>query len=201
MNSDKEYKAIVAGVSAGGMKALKILLTDLPASFSLPIIIVQHVSPESGNTWITILDKTCKLKIKEADEKEKIEKGTVYIAPPNYHLLIEKDNSFSLSVDKRVSYARPSIDVLFETAAIAYKNELIGVILTGANRDGTNGLKAIKEMGGLTIVQDPQTADAREMPASAIREVQVDYILPLEGLKEVLIKLAINKSSPDEKSN
>jgi len=201
LNSDKEYKAIVAGVSAGGMKALKILLTDLPASFSLPIIIVQHVSPESGNTWITILDKTCKLKIKEADEKEKIEKGTVYIAPPNYHLLIEKDNSFSLSVDKRVSYARPSIDVLFETAAIAYKNELIGVILTGANRDGTNGLKAIKEMGGLTIVQDPQTADAREMPASAIREVQVDYILPLEGLKEVLIKLAINKSSPDEKSN
>lgn len=199
MSSYRENKAIVIGVSAGGMKALKILLTDLPADFSLPIIIVQHVSPDSTGLWITLLDAACKLKIKEADEKEKIERGFVYAAPPNYHLLIERDYSFSLSTDKRVNYARPSIDVLFETAADVYGSGLIGVVLTGANNDGANGLKKIKEMGGIAIVQDPETAESPYMPTSAINATQVDYILPLEDIKEVLIELASNKTSHYEK--
>jgi len=180
----------VIGVSAGGMNALRVLLPALPESFALPVVIVQHLGPESGNLWISILDKACKLKIKEADEKEKIEKGTVYIAPANYHLLVEKDHTLSLSVDKRVSYARPSIDVLFDSAAQVYGSGLIGVVLTGANHDGTNGLKKVKDAGGLSIVQDPDTAESSYMPSSAMMKVQVDYVVPLEHLGELLIKLS-----------
>jgi two-component system chemotaxis response regulator CheB len=195
-SSSKKYKAVVIGVSAGGMKALKILLKDLPQDFQLPIIIVQHISPDSDSIWISLLEKNGSIKMKEADEKEKIENGVVYFAPPNYHLLIERDYTFSLSADKRVNFARPSVDILFESAANAYGSELIGMILTGANNDGASGLKKIKDMGGLTIVQDPTSAEARFMPEAAIEEVQtVDYILPLEKIKTVLIKLAKNNVS------
>jgi two-component system chemotaxis response regulator CheB len=137
---------------------------------------------------IEILNDKSNITIKEADEKEKIEKRTVYIAPPNYHLMIERNKTFSLSIDELVNYARPSIDVLFESAANAYKNKLIGVILTGSNSDGTAGLKKIKEYGGLTIVQDPKTAESAYMPASAIAAIKPDYILSLEDIINLLIK-------------
>jgi len=192
------YEAIVIGTSSGGMNALKFLFSVLPVDFSLPIIIVQHIGPRSDSQWIDLLNTNSKLSIKEADEKEKIENGKVYIAPPNYHLLIEKDKTFSLTIDERVNYSRPSIDVLFESAAEAYKNKLIGVILTGSNNDGTNGLKRIKEYGGLTIVQDPATAESSYMPASAIAVVQIDYILTLEDIMKLLIKIDAQKNSPYE---
>ena len=182
------YEAIVIGVSSGGMNALKVLFSLLPKEFNTPIIIVQHIGSQSENLWIRLLNDKSNLPIKEADEKENIEHGKVYIAPPNYHLLIERNKTFSLTVDERVNYARPSIDVLFESAAEAYKNKLIGVILTGSNNDGTNGLKRIKEYGGLTIVQDPTTAESNYMPASAIAAMQVDYILSLEDIITLLIK-------------
>jgi len=187
------YEAIVIGTSSGGINALKFLFSALPIDFSIPIIIVQHISPRSDNQWIKLLNINSKLYLKEADEKEKIEHGKVYIAPPNYHLLIERDKTFSLTIDERVNYARPSIDVLFESAAEAYKNKLIGVILTGSNNDGTNGLKRIKEYGGLTIVQDPATAESSYMPASAIAVVQMDYILTLENIIKLLIKIDAQK--------
>lgn len=161
----------------------------LPKEFNIPIIIVQHISANSENLWIRLLNDKSNLEIKEADEKEKIEHGKIYIAPPNYHLLVEKNKTFSLSIDERVNFARPSIDVLFESAAEAYNNKLIGVILTGSNNDGTKGLKLIKEYGGLTIAQDPSTAESSFMPASAIAAMQVDYILSLEGIINLLIKL------------
>ncbi|HLG40410.1 MAG TPA: chemotaxis protein CheB [Chitinophagaceae bacterium] len=189
MNAEQRYEAIVIGVSSGGMNALKMFLSSLNKGFDIPIIIVQHTSPHSDSAWITLLNKGNCLKIKEADEKERIEDRTIYIAPPNYHLLVEKDRTFSLSVDERVNYARPSIDVLFETAADAYKDGLIGVILTGSNSDGTNGLKRIKEKGGLTIVQDPITAESRYMPDSAIAAMQVDHILSLENIAGLLSKI------------
>ena len=113
------YKAIVIGVSSGGMNAMKILFSSLPVGFSIPIVMVQHISPRSDNKWIALLNDKSNLTIKEADEKEKIESGNVYIAPPNYHLLIERDKTFSLTIDERVNFARPSIDVLFESAAEA----------------------------------------------------------------------------------
>ncbi|HTA83808.1 MAG TPA: chemotaxis protein CheB [Bacteroidia bacterium] len=183
------YEAIVIGVSSGGMNAMKVIFSILPRSFITPIIIVQHIGANSTNQWIGLLNDTTTLSIKEADEKEKIENGKVYIAPPNYHLLIEKDKTFSLTIGERVSYARPSIDVLFESAAEAYQNKLIGVILTGSNSDGTKGMKRIKECGGLAIIQDPKTAESSYMPASAISAIQPDYILPLKDLSELLVEL------------
>ncbi|HEY8688551.1 MAG TPA: chemotaxis protein CheB [Chitinophagaceae bacterium] len=183
------YEAIVIGVSSGGMNAMKILFSLLPAGFSLPIVIVQHISPRSDNQWIKLLNDKSKLHIKEADEKEKIEPGNIYIAPPNYHLMIERDKTFSLTIDERVNFARPSIDVLFESAAEAYNNKLIGVVLTGSNNDGTKGIKRIKECGGLAIIQNPETAESSYMPASAIAAIKPDYILSLEDITELLIKI------------
>jgi len=188
-----KYEAIVIGVSSGGMNALKFLFTALPVDFGIPIIIVQHISPRSDNQWIKLLNNNSNLSIKEADEKEEIEHGKVYIAPPNYHLMIERNKTFSLTIDERVNYSRPSIDVLFESAAEVYKNKLIGVILTGSNNDGTNGLKRIKDYGGLTIVQDPATAESAYMPASAIAVVQMDYILTLENIIKLLINIDAQK--------
>lgn len=187
------YEAIVIGLSSGGMNAMKILFSLLPAEFSLPIVIVQHIGPRSDNLWIKFLNEKSNLYLKEADEKEKIEPGTVYIAPPNYHLLIERDKTFSLTIDERVNFARPSIDVLFESAADAYKNKLIGVVLTGSNNDGTKGVKRIKEYGGLVIIQNPETAESGYMPASAIAAIKPDYILSLEDIPELLINLTNKK--------
>jgi len=184
-----QYEAIVIGVSAGGMNALKFIFSVLPYEFSIPIIIVQHVSARSDNEWIKLLNDKSNLTIKEADEKEKIVSGNVYIAPANYHLMIENDKTFSLTIDEYVNFARPSIDVLFESAAEAYKDKLIGIVLTGSNNDGTKGIKQIMECGGLAIIQDPKTAESSTMPASAIAVIQPDYILSLEKIVQLLIKL------------
>lgn len=185
-----QYEAIVIGVSSGGLNALKFIFSALPADFNMPIIIVQHISARSDNQWIKLLNDKSNLNIKEADEKEIIEKGNVYMAPPNYHLLIEKNKTFSLTIDEKVNFARPAIDVLFESAAEAYENKLIGIILTGSSSDGTLGLKKIKEYGGLTIVQDPKTAESSFMPASAMAVVNVDHVLPLEGMADLLVGLS-----------
>ncbi len=186
------YEAIVIGVSSGGMNALRYLFSALPAEFGMSIIVVQHVSARSDSLWIKLLNDVSNLNIKEADEKEKIEAGNVYIAPSNYHLLIEKDKTFSLTIDERVNFARPSIDVLFESAAEAYQSKLIGVVLTGSNNDGTNGIKRIKECGGLAVIQDPETAESSYMPASAMAAIQPDYILTLENIAELLMKFNQN---------
>lgn len=168
---------------------MKKLFSILPEDFRIPVIIVQHLSPLSNSEWISILNKKCALNLKEADEKEMIEPGNIYIAPPNYHLLIEKDHTFTLTTDEKVSYARPSIDVLFETAAEAFKNRLIGIVLTGSNHDGTAGLKRIKHYGGLCIVQDPEDAFSSYMPATAIAEVGPDHILELDEIAALLLTL------------
>lgn len=183
------YKAIVIGSSAGGLKALKKLLTKFGKDFKIPIIIVQHTSPNSDNYITTYLNDLCELEIKEADEKEPITGGHVYFAPPNFHLMVEEDFSLSLSVEDRVNFARPAIDVLFDTAADCYKAELIGIVLTGANNDGSRGLKKIKRLGGLTIVQDPETAEVESMPVSAIKTTKVDHILSLTAISKLLIKI------------
>lgn len=183
------FEAIIVGVSSGGMNAMKVMFSLLPKDFSTPVIIVQHIGAHSDSQWIKFLNDKSNLHIKEADEKERIESGKVYIAPANYHLLIEKDKTFSLTVDERVNYSRPSIDVLFESAAEAYAGKLIGVILTGSNNDGTNGIKRVKECGGLAIIQNPETAESAFMPKSAIAAITPDYILSLEAIVELLIEL------------
>jgi two-component system chemotaxis response regulator CheB len=188
------YRAIVIGSSTGGLDALRIILEVLPKNFAVPVLVAQHISPHSDNYLATFLDHICQVSVKEAEEKEKAIPGHVYLAPPNYHLLVEIDGSMSLSVEARVSYARPSIDVLFESAAEAYNRSLIGIILTGANSDGSKGLKRIKECQGLTIVQDPNTAQAEAMPRAAISATNVDYITPLIEIGPLLNKIIIGKS-------
>lgn len=189
MTTRRRYEAIVIGSSAGGLNALKILFRGLSEGFRIPLIIVQHISADSENYLIQILNDIRVLQVKEADEKEQPMPGMAYLAPPNYHLLLEPDHTFTLTIDERVNYARPSIDVLFETAAEAYKDKLIGIILTGANNDGSRGLKRIKELGGLTIVQDPETAEVESMPRAAIQATVTDHILPLEEIAAFLNSL------------
>jgi two-component system chemotaxis response regulator CheB len=194
LTGKKRYEAVVIGSSAGGLNALKTLFRGLDRGFRLPVIIVQHISPDSDNYLIHILNDMRKLKVKEADEKEIPMPGMAYIAPPNYHLLVEPDHTFTLTVDERVNYARPSIDVLFETAAEAYRHKLIGIILTGANNDGSKGVKRIKEMGGLVIVQDPDTAEVDSMPRAAVLATAVDHLLPLEEIATLLNELGSENS-------
>lgn len=190
-----KYRAIVIGVSSGGIEALKKILPELPANFPLPIIIVQHQHPNSDNYFAEYMNEKCRMRVKEADEKESIAAGTIYFAPPNYHLLIEADETFALSTSERVCNSRPSIDVLFETAADVYESSLIGIILTGANSDGANGMKRIKENGGLSIVQDPKTAESPTMPRAAIKACKVDHVLTLEKIPKLLMKILMKKKS------
>jgi len=185
------FKAIVIGTSAGGLEVLKELLSIIKHPFPLPIIIIQHLSPNHESYLPKILSHTGH-KVLEVDEKISIEKEKVYIAPPNYHVLVEKDYTFSLTVEARESYARPSIDVTFETASDAYKSSLIGILLTGANHDGAQGLKRILDNEGYTIVQDPKTAYADEMPVSAIKLIQPNEILSIKDIGHFLNDL-LNK--------
>jgi two-component system, chemotaxis family, protein-glutamate methylesterase/glutaminase len=188
-STEKPYQIIVIGGSAGAMTALLELLPLLPAGFPLPIVIVVHLHPRQDSSHIVRLSSQCALTVKEADEKESLQPGTVYLAPPNYHLLIEHDRTFSLSIDERVNYSRPSIDVLFESAVQAYGSHVIGVILTGANNDGTEGLRKIKERGGLTIVQDPRTAESTYMPQAALEAMPVDHILSMPEIGKLFVKV------------
>ena len=176
------FAAIVLGTSAGGYAALDVLFRQIDRDFKLPIIIVQHLYPDSNDFLARNLNAVCSLNVVEASEKEKIQAGNIYISPANYHLLIEANHTFSLSIDVKVNYSRPSIDVLFESAADIYRDRLIGILLTGANSDGAKGLKYIKTMGGTTIAQDPESAEVPAMPLSAINLFTVDYILPLEKI-------------------
>jgi two-component system chemotaxis response regulator CheB len=196
-----QYEAIVVGVSSGGLKALRFIFSVLPSDFVVPVIVVQHVGSRSENTWIKILNDSSNISIKEADEKEKVRAGHIYVAPSNYHLLIEKDKTFSLTIDERVNFARPSIDVLFESAAEVYREKLIGIILTGSNSDGAKGVKRIKECGGLVIIQDPETAESSSMPASALALIQPDYIVALNQISDLLIKITKGTNIYNEKND
>lgn len=192
-----KYAAVVIGVSSGGMEALNQIMSQLSHNFALPVVVVQHQHPHADDFLARYLDEHCQLNVKQAEEKEKISPGTVYIAPANYHLLIEHDATFSLSVSERVNYARPSIDVLFETAADVYGSKVIGIILTGANNDGSLGIKTIKAYGGLAIVQKPETAEAQEMPRAALEATPVDYVLTLREIGPLLNKMACTNGECD----
>jgi two-component system chemotaxis response regulator CheB len=186
----RAYQAVVIGVSTGGVFALEKLLGQLPAEFPLPILIVQHIGPEAGGGLVKLLDERCLLRVKEADEQDEILPGTVYLAPANYHLLVEQGGLLSLSADPHVSFARPSVDVLFESAAEVFGPDLIGVVLTGANFDGSRGLRTIKKKGGVAIVQDPADAEARQMPQAALAATGVDHVVTLDGMAALLQELA-----------
>jgi two-component system chemotaxis response regulator CheB len=174
-----DYDLVCIGASWGGLHAVGRVLNDIPKEVEQPIVLAQHRHPHSDERALReILGQQIDRPVREAEDKLAIERSNVYIAPPDYHLLVER-GSFALSVDDRVQYARPSIDVLFETAADAYGRRVIGIILTGANDDGAAGLARIKEVGGVAIVQDPEEAERRAMPDAAIAATVADAILPL----------------------
>jgi two-component system, chemotaxis family, protein-glutamate methylesterase/glutaminase len=185
----ESYRAVVIGCSAGGLGALSIVLPALPAAFPAPLVIVQHVNPTAGSRLPALLDGKCAIHVREADEKMRPEPGVAYVVPPNYHLLLELDGTFSLNRDERVNFSRPSIDVTFETAAELYGSALIGVVMTGASADGSRGLARIKELGGHTIVQDPEEAQAAVMPQAAIRAARPHAVLPLCDIGPALVRL------------
>lgn len=184
------YRLIVIGGSAGATTALTNLLPVFPLTYPLPLVVVQHLHPAQDGSFIERFTSRCALRVKEADDKEVIKAGHIYFAPPNYHLLVEEDQTFSLSIDEKVNYTRPSIDVLFASAADAYGSGLIGIILTGANHDGAQGLRLIKERGGLTIVQDPNTAESPYMPRSALEATPADYVLSLPDIGQLLLEIS-----------
>lgn len=182
------YKAAVIGVSAGGLEALQIFFKALKRHLPVPLFIVQHRKKNSDSFLEEFISEMSTMKVCEVYDKMPIEKSSIYIAPPDYHMLIENEHVISLNSDEPQCYARPSVDALFESAADVYGPALIGIVLTGANSDGTEGLRKIKMFGGLTIVQDPKTASSSFMPASAM-EVKPDHVLSLEEIAELLTEL------------
>jgi two-component system chemotaxis response regulator CheB len=182
-------EAIVIGASAGGIPAVGALLAALPQDFAPAVVVVIHVPATNDSLLVEVLKPRCLLSVKDAEDKESICGGVVYVAPPAYHLLVEPDRSFALSVDAPVNYSRPSIDVLFESAAYAYRERLLGVVLTGANADGADGLARIRAFGGRAWVQQPDTAVASTMPASAIERAGADRVLSLPDMAAELAAL------------
>lgn len=161
-------EAVVLGASAGAIEALSAVLPGLPRGYPLPVLVVVHLPPDGGTLLPEIFGAKCEVDVKEAEDKEPVAAGTVYIAPPGYHLLVERDRSLSLSSDEPVHYSRPSVDVLFESAADAYGAGLVGVVLTGANADGAAGLRAVAAAGGTCLVQRPDLSLAAAMPQAAL---------------------------------
>jgi len=180
---------IVIGASAGAVDALSVLLPALPAQYPLAVAVVVHLPPDKKSIMAELFQPKCRLRVKEAEDKEPLAAGTVYFAPPDYHLLVEPDGRLSLSSEEPVLFSRPSIDVLFETAADALGPAVVGVVLTGGNSDGTRGLRAVCDAGGTAVVQDPTTAAVPAMPESALAACPTATALPLDRMADFLARL------------
>jgi len=189
MNAAKP-EAVVIGGSAGSLEALSQILPKLPHDFSLPILIVIHLPPERNSVFAEVLQNKCMIPVREAEDKEPISAGTVYFAPPDYHLLVETTRVLSLSCDEPHLYSRPSIDVLFESAADVFGPALVGIILSGANQDGAQGLKVIAEEGGRAIVQSPDEAGSCPMPLAALETCPMAGVLRAADIAEFLKGIA-----------
>ncbi len=186
---------VVMGMSWGGLHALSSILRRLPATFALPIAVVQHRSKDATSLLGELLQDCTPLRVREVEDKDPVEPGGIFLAPPDYHLLVEEGH-FALSVDPPVRFSRPSIDVTFNSASDSYGPRVAGVVLTGANDDGARGLRCIAERGGVAIVQAPQSAESAIMPMAALRLVPQAEVLPLDGIAARLLTLA--RTAPEE---
>jgi two-component system chemotaxis response regulator CheB len=182
------YDLVVVGTSWGGLAALRTLIGGLPDSFQMAVTLVQHRHKDSDHLLRTLLQERSSLKVYEVEDKMPLEHGHIYVAPPDYHTLVERGH-FSLSTEAPVRYSRPSIDVTFGSAADSYAHRTVGIVLTGANADGSDGLRRISERGGLAIVQDPATAESPTMPAAAQKAVARARVMTLEGISAFLASL------------
>ncbi len=186
------FQIMVAGTSLGGFHALKTVLHGLPKDFALPVVVVQHRSFEESELFAPLLAAYVSLPVVEIDDKQEIKAGQIFVGPSNYHVLID-GNHLALSTEGPVSHARPSIDVLFESAAETFREGVLGVLLTGMTRDGAAGLKRVKECGGFTVVQDPLTVEGRPMPDGTIDFAIADKVLPLENIASFLVDLSVGQ--------
>lgn len=187
--SKANFEAVVMGASAGALHALSEVLVELPQDYLLPIFIVVHLPADRDSLLTELLHDKCQIDVHEAEDKEPIHAGSVYVAPRDYHLLIEKGHTLSLSSDEPVLFSRPSVDVLFESAAEAYGNGLLGIILTGANEDGAQGLKTIVAQGGAAWVQSPSSASTSTMPAAALQRCPEAQQMTLEEIRLGLFEI------------
>jgi two-component system chemotaxis response regulator CheB len=183
------YKAIVIGGSAGSFQGVTKILSAVPKDFSLPIILCLHRLKHVRNGFEEALSIKSSKPVNEPCDKENIKKGGVYLAPSNYHLAIELGNTFSLSTEEMINNSRPAIDVTLETASYVFRHKLIGILLSGANKDGALGMKMIKDRGGLTIVQEPSECMIETMPTSAMSITKIDYVLGVDQIIEFLLEL------------
>ncbi len=182
------FEIVAIGASAGGVKAIISVLSDLPENFPVPIVFVQHLDPTYKNSMAEILQWNCNLKVKDGENSEELKPGVVYLAPANRHMIIN-DGKISLTITAPVHFSRPSIDCLFHSVAKYFGNRAIGIILTGTGKDGSDGLKSIKCHGGVTIAQDKITSESFSMPEAAINAGAVDFILPIQDIGPAIIKL------------
>lgn len=182
-------QALLIGASAGGVEALLSLLEELPADYRLPVVCLLHVPDRNDSLLADLLQRRLQLTVKEAEDKEYLRPGVVYVAPAGYHLSIESDHSFSLSREEPRHFSRPSIDILFESAADAYGEQLAAALLTGANEDGAAGLLAVQQAGGLTLIQEPADALVPTMPAAALALLEPDFLLPITAMRLLLAEL------------
>ena len=188
----RHFRAVLIGGSAGAVKALDVILAALPQDFALPVLVVQHLHPSDDGAFARHMARATRLPVVEPCGGERIEHGHVYTAPANYHMLLERDATIGLSVDERVNWSRPSIDVLFESAAHAWGEAVVAVILSGANADGAKGMCAVKAAGGLTIAQDPASAETPVMPQAAIDAGAVDEVLRTDEVGPRLAALGVS---------
>jgi two-component system chemotaxis response regulator CheB len=191
------YELVVIGASWGGLRAVGMVLDGLGDASSAAIVVAQHRGTGGGERLAPLLQRHTRLPVREAEDKDTLTPGSIYLAPPDYHTLIESDGTIALSTEAAVRHARPSIDVLFRSAAEAYRARCVGVVLTGANEDGADGLALIKQLGGVAVVQDPRTAERREMPSAAMEATNADVVLPLEEIGLFLRGLLLEARTPN----
>jgi len=194
------FDVVALAASAGGLTALSRVLTDLPADFPAALLVVQHLDPRHRSLMADILGRRTALRVKQAEEGDRFLAGTVYVAPPDRHLLVNPDGTLSLSRTELVHFVRPSADLLFESVAATSKQRAIAVVLTGTGVDGTMGVRAIKKMGGTVIVQNEQTSEFFGMPSAAIQTGCADFILPLDEIPKALLALVV-RGKPLSKNN
>jgi two-component system chemotaxis response regulator CheB len=188
---EPSFEVVAVAASAGGLNALSQLLAGLPADFPAAVVVVQHLDPRHRSLMADILSRRTLLRVKQADENDKLSPGTVYIAPPNKHLLVNPEGTLSLTQSELVHFVRPSADLLFESVAASFKDRVIGVVLSGSGSDGSMGVKAIKKMGGTVIAQDEATSEFFSMPSAAIQTGCADFILPLGEIPSALVTLIV----------
>lgn len=188
-NLTAEYKALVIGGSAGSFQGIIKILSQIPTDFALPIIIAMHRLKHVRHGFVEVVSLKSQLKIVEPEDKEPVRKGVVYLAPANYHMSVELGNYFALSTEEMVNSSRPSIDITLSSAAYVYRNKLIGILLSGANRDGGMGMKNIKDKGGLTIVQEPAECMIDTMPKAALALTKIDHTLTIQQIIEFINEL------------